>query len=345
MRKSLLFLTSSDIQHPDADFSHHLLHELFKRITDEYNVTCLAPAFFGGRDIESIDGVTYIRRGNALSFSWHALHYIQSHPLALILLSNVPLLEFMCRHSTIPSARILVNMPTCQAKSSFSDPCLVFHPSVLMTLTKQGYHQAVHLLEGVDLLSPESTWLEKEKRPTFVYVSRPSQPKELFDVCQAFIASKQEFQAVQLWIIGHCPIRFDASIPAAIQQSIHYLGDIEPVERNRHISRATALLVPSHEDNWGMIVYEAARVGTPAIVYDTPGLCDAVQYGMTGYLAKANHPGALAAEMRSCMLDETTYHMLRYAAQQFSTTKHLHDLEPTFRDWLRTNTSDVTADR
>ena len=336
MRKSLLFLTSSDIQHPNADFSDHLLHELFKRITDEYSVTCLTPAFFGGRDIESIDGVTYIRRGSALTFSWHALHYIKSHPIALILLFNVPFLEFMCRRSTIPFARFLGNMPTCQAKSTFSDPCLVFHPSVLMTLTKQGYHQVVRLPEGLDLLSTESTWLEKEKRPTFVYVSRPSQPKELFDACQAFIAVYQEFPEVQLWIIGHCPTRFDSSIPETMRAYLHYLGDMEPAARNRYISRATALLVPSREDNWGMIVYEAARVGTPAIVYETPGLCDAVQYGMTGYLAKINHPGGLAAEMRSCLLDQTTYQMLRYAAHQFSTTKHHHDLEPHFREWLRT---------
>lgn len=335
MRKSLLFLTSSDVQNPDADFSDYLLHELFKRMTDEYDVTCLTPAFFGGRDVESIGGVTYIRRGTSGSFLWHVFCQIRSRPEAFVFLANLPFLEYLFQWGTVPHARFLTRSSKYPMASP-SQTSFVFHPSVLTAESAQTDQPFVLLPEGLDLLSPESARLEKEKRPTFVYVSRPSQPKELFDACQAFIAVRQEFPKVQLWIIGHCPTRFDSSIPETMRPHLHYLGDMEPAARNRYISRATALLVPSREDNWGMIVYEAARVGTPAIVYETPGLCDAVQYGMTGYLAKINHPGGLAAEMRSCLLDQTTYQMLRYAAHQFSTTKHHHDLEPHFREWLRT---------
>ncbi|AFS69326.1 Group 1 glycosyl transferase [Exiguobacterium antarcticum B7] len=344
MSVPLLFLTPSDIRHPDADFSDFLLHELFKRVADEFSVTCLTPAFFGGRDVESLDGVTYIRRGTPLTFAFHVLQYLRHRPVSLILLKDVSFIELVLKRHFVPRVRILLTMPKPYFSWSPSDPCVVFHPSFLTALTSQGHNRLTRLPEGLDLLSPDSTWHEKEGRPTFVYVSRPSQPEELFDVCQAFIACKQEFQDVQLWIIGTCPTRFDTSVPEEMHSSIQYLGELEPATRRLHISRATALLVPSHQDNWGMAVYEAARVGTPAIVYDVPGLCDTVQYGMTGYLTKINHSGGLATEMRSCIVDDTTYQMLRYAAHQFATTKQLHDLEPAFREWLRINIRSSTVE-
>ena len=59
----------------------------------------------------------------------------------------------------------------------------------------------------------------------------------------------------------------------------------------------TALLMASVREGWGLVVTEAGACGTPAIVYDVPGLRDAVRDGETG-LVVAPDKRAMAAAMR-----------------------------------------------
>ena len=49
----------------------------------------------------------------------------------------------------------------------------------------------------------------------------------------------------------------------------------------------------SYREGWGLVVTEAAAKGTPAVVYDVPGLRDAVQDSVTGTVVEPQ-PAALA---------------------------------------------------
>jgi len=54
---------------------------------------------------------------------------------------------------------------------------------------------------------------------------------------------------------------------------------------------------------------EANACGTPAIVYDVPGLRDAVQHGRTGLLVEPN-PEAMGRELVKLFTDRGLYHRL-----------------------------------
>ncbi|MFZ0076935.1 MAG: glycosyltransferase, partial [Exiguobacterium undae] len=160
------------------------------------------------------------------------------------------------------------------------------------------------------------------------------------DAIQAFVILKQEFPTAKFWVIGKKDERYiqqqlDPLVPEEIRGDITYFGFVSAEEKLERMSRATALLFPSKREGWGLTVSEAAAVGTPTIVYDAPGLRDAVQYGMAGYMTVAQSPGALASEMRSCIQDTEQYDTIRYAAYRFAQTLHWDNTGQHFRNWLQ----------
>jgi glycosyltransferase involved in cell wall biosynthesis len=67
-------------------------------------------------------------------------------------------------------------------------------------------------------------------------------------------------------------------------------------------------------EGWGLVVAEANVLGTPAVVYDVPGLRDSTCDGETGILCKHNTPHALAWAIALLHSDQALYGRLRERA-------------------------------
>jgi glycosyltransferase involved in cell wall biosynthesis len=83
------------------------------------------------------------------------------------------------------------------------------------------------------------------------------------------------------------------------------------------MARAHALLMTSAREGWGLVVTEANACGTPAIVYDVPGLRDAVINEETGLVVSPD-PERLADGMRRLWLDRTLYRSVTNRARDWS---------------------------
>jgi glycosyltransferase involved in cell wall biosynthesis len=83
------------------------------------------------------------------------------------------------------------------------------------------------------------------------------------------------------------------------------------------LASAALFLMASVREGWGLVVTEANSVGTPAIVYDRPGLRDSTLHEQTGLLTDPS-PQALAAGIRRALMDTTLYHSLSAGAAAWS---------------------------
>jgi glycosyltransferase involved in cell wall biosynthesis len=63
-------------------------------------------------------------------------------------------------------------------------------------------------------------------------------------------------------------------------------------------SAADVAVIPSREESFGQSASEAHACGVPVVAFDTSGLRDIVQHGVTGYLARAFEPVDLAQGIR-----------------------------------------------
>ncbi|MCX8011596.1 MAG: glycosyltransferase, partial [Desulfobacterota bacterium] len=79
-----------------------------------------------------------------------------------------------------------------------------------------------------------------------------------------------------------------------LNDNVNFFGWISSKRKNLLLKKAHCLCVPSVREGWGLVVLEANCVGTPAIVYNVPGLRDAVKNRINGIITLKNTPQSLA---------------------------------------------------
>lgn len=185
-------------------------------------------------------------------------------------------------------------------------------PSVRRALA---FEQRVY--EGLDLVLPRSEWLRRffiedfgvpEDRvvavgaganfdappelperdfgsPRLLFVGKDWERKGGPEVVAAFEALRRERSDAELWIVGP-PKR--PSLPSGA----HY---VEPLRRDspadeaalRELyAKATAFVMPSRFEPWGIAVLEAMAFGLPCVVSDRCALPEMVLDGRTGHVAR-----------------------------------------------------------
>jgi len=143
-----------------------------------------------------------------------------------------------------------------------------------VTVIPVGYD---HLLNRPDV--------PKEDHPTVVFVGRLETHKRPEDALRAFSVLQRSIPDAVLWIIGTGPL--EDSLRLSGIESVQFLGKISFTEKMHRLARAHVLISTSVREGWGLVVTEAAMVGTPTIAYDVPGLKDSVA-ASNGILSKTN---------------------------------------------------------
>ena len=73
--------------------------------------------------------------------------------------------------------------------------------------------------------------------------------------------------------------------------SIHWLGMLEGTEKWGALKSANALILPSHQENFGMVVAEACSVETPVLLTNKVNLWREIESSNAGYVAEDNLEG------------------------------------------------------
>jgi glycosyltransferase involved in cell wall biosynthesis len=81
-------------------------------------------------------------------------------------------------------------------------------------------------------------------------------------------------------------------LKAAAPDGVEYLGWVCETEKRERMARAHVHLATGLREGWGLVVTEAAALGTPTIAYDMPGLRDSTR--AAGGVVVPPHPDALA---------------------------------------------------
>jgi D-inositol-3-phosphate glycosyltransferase len=85
-----------------------------------------------------------------------------------------------------------------------------------------------------------------------------------------------------------------------------------------YYSAADMVVMPSHYESFGMVALEAMACGTPVVASRVGGLAHNVQDGQTGFLVPERDAGALAAKIRTLLLDESLRQRLGSQASRWA---------------------------
>ena len=172
------------------------------------------------------------------------------------------------------------------------------------SLEAYGLRKVTIVPEGMDL-APElftSDPPDKEDTLTFAFVGRLSSNKRPQHAIEAFSIIRRRFPEAHLWVMGTGPM--EAKLRRRAPDGVEFLGRVSDTEKLERLGRVHALLVTSVREGWGLVVTEAAAVGTPSVGYTVPGLCDSIS-ASDGFLSDPD-PVALAEVVITSVSDLMT---------------------------------------
>ena len=309
-RLRILILNWRDITHPQAGgaevYTHNIANEWVK---NGHGVTLFCAAVVGRPAFEDFDGLHIIRRGTRHGVYREAKRFyrregrgnfdlvideVNTRPFgAPKWVDHVPviaLIHQVCREiwyyqTPLPVALVGRYLLEPVWLRGYRDVLTVtVSESSKDSLENYGLTRVVVVPEGHHSIEGRPN-VPRETRPTVVFVGRLSANKRPKDAIQAFGQLRKTMPTAVLWVIGTGPMEDELRMSAP--EGVQFLGKISAEEKSERLARAHVLIVTSVREGWGLVVTEAAAVGTPVVAYDVAGLSDSAR-ASSGVLSAPN---------------------------------------------------------
>ena len=126
----------------------------------------------------------------------------------------------------------------------------------------------------------------------------------------SILSSEKSHDSLHLVVFGQS----EPKSPPKLGFPVHFLGHLyDDLSLRALYSACDAMVIPSRQDNLPYTGLEAHACGTPVVAFDTCGLKDIVDHGVTGALADPFDPHSLAASLAWVIEDSSR---LRSLSQQ-----------------------------
>jgi glycosyltransferase involved in cell wall biosynthesis len=332
-------------RNPKAGGAEILTFDIARRLVaggDE--VEWFSASFPGAPAEEELDGVRLVRAGRQWTVHWHAFrHYrgglrnrfdivideVNTLPFFTPLWADIPKVmliyqlarEVWWYEAPFPLNAIGYAVEPLYLSIYRSQPVLTISKSTEQSLVKLGLKGPIEQIPvGIDQAG--TTLPEKSAEPTFLYVGRLAPSKRIPDILKAFAVFAKSVPTSRLLLIGDGRASYKRSLSRLahrldISDQVTLVGRVSSQEKYLRMAQAFALLMASVREGWGLAVTEANSCGTPAIVYDVPGLRDSVRSEETGLVVEPS-PRALAQGMLRLWHDRVEYNRLASAALEQS---------------------------
>lgn len=324
----VLVINWHDWTHPRSGGAEIHLRETFTRLVDAGHRVDLLCA--GGEDLpgeERLQGITVIRRGSRATFNWTVprvyrrvlakngydviVDDLNKIPFFSPLFADRPVVALV--HHLFGGAIFQETNPLFGGYVWFSErplpavyadsPFIAVSPSTAADLAERGVQpeRITVIPNGLPEIDVGRLLeIPKTQSPLFVYLGRLKRYKRVDLLIDAFARVVVETGDATLVVAGDGDHREALEARAAelgLGHRILFPGWVEENEKWHLLREAWALGYTSPKEGWGIVSLEAQRVGTIAIVSDTPGLRDTVVDGETGRVVPHGDVTALAEAM------------------------------------------------
>lgn len=175
------------------------------------------------------------------------------------------------------------------------------------------------IYNGVDSARLAPNPAERSPTPLFVYLGRLKKYKRVEVVIRAFARLNVPDAKLEIAGTGDYRARLERLVKSlGLNDRVRFLGFISEEAKLHLLRRAWASTLASPKEGWGISNLEAAACATPVIAANSPGICESVIDGGTGFLVPQDDPAAMTAAMRGLIESPALVSSLGAAGRRFA---------------------------
>jgi glycosyltransferase involved in cell wall biosynthesis len=351
---NILILNWRDVSHPKSGGAEHVTMEHAKGwVKAGHSVTWLTSHYDNAQHQGVLDGVNFVRRAGSLTIYLYAPLYLVRNAHAFdVIVDEAHGFPFFSPIFTRKPVVIFIH----EIAGEIWDYMFSFPKNIIGKLLEWWYFRVyVHCLFWTDAPStvkeivqrgiyvqqciaipcpiitrfvPRSS--DKDTSPVYLFVSRVVRMKGIEEVIKAFSFIWREQRDAKLWIIGGGDAPYIQELQEMLDEygvakQVTFFGVVSEEKKYRLMAKAHILLHASVKEGWGLVVLEAASVGTPAVVYNVNGLKDVVRNGKTGIVCGENSPREMAREAMLLFKNKSLYRTFQENGRIWAKSFHWFD--------------------
>lgn len=335
MSHRICVMSYRDMKHPEAGGAEVIIQEVFGRLAERgHEVTLLTGMFPGASATDRIGPIEIHRTGNVYNYNFVAPRYFNRHlaprgyDLVAEDLNKIPL--FLPRRVKPPALAIVPHLfgTTVFQQASIPIGAYVwgyerFIPSVyrntlfsvLSETTRNdligrglppGNLRVVRSGMDHDLYKPSAIPVNERPR-RIVYLGRLKKYKCIEHPILALPKVLSTVPDAEYWIVGEGDYRSELERIASrlgVADHVRFPGFLGGQDKVRLLQESRVLAYTSPKEGWGLSVIEAGACATPVVASNSPGLCESVVDGKTGFLVRHGDIEDLAVKITTLLRDD-----------------------------------------
>lgn len=350
---NILLLSWRGPGHPNSGGAEISTHEFSKSwVKAGHKVTLFTSFYSNASKREILDGVEIIRRGDQIfgvhleALKWYIFENHPEYDLVIDQFHGIPFFTplyakirklafihevakevWQFNQYPFPYNQLVATVGSKIEPNIFrlykNIPFMTISKSTKNDLTDWGIPQKniTIIYNGVN--KPEREKLNKERKVTITYLGALAKDKGIETAIDVFAYLQRNYEInFQYWIIGKASSDYLKFLKKRVEKlrlnKVKFWGYVSERKKFNLLKRSHILINPSIREGWGLVVIEAASVGTPTVAFNVPGLRDSIVNGKTGILCSENSVEDLANKIYQLLTNEKKYNRIRKNAISWS---------------------------
>jgi glycosyltransferase involved in cell wall biosynthesis len=311
-KQGILIINWQDWTNPLSGGAEVHLHEIFKRLTQDFNVFLLCTHFNNAPKTEKLDGLKIYRIGSRNTFNFYvpaAYRDITKRERIDLVIEDLNKIPFFggrfIREKRIALIHHLFGKtiytetnPVSASYVYFTEKLIPKHYKKvpLIAVSKSSKNELIKMglpadsikvvYNGVDIKSYRSC-SELKKTPTIICLARMKKYKRMDILLDSIPEVLKEIPDLKVILVGEgddLPRLKEISRKNGIEDVVEFTSFVPADEKIELLSSSWVSVNTSPKEGWGLTSIEAQACGTPSIVPNSPGLRETVKNGVSGYI-------------------------------------------------------------
>jgi glycosyltransferase involved in cell wall biosynthesis len=181
-----------------------------------------------------------------------------------------------------------------------ADRSFAFSAMVEGRLRERGYSGTIARLTGEYAGPSGEGGAEAPTEPLVIFAGRHIPEKRVLSIPPAIAAARHELPELRCLVLGDgpdSPALRELVGEMGLAEAIEVRGRVESTEVRAAIGAASCLLNPSEREGYGVVIVEAAALGTPSVVVagSENAATELIEPGVNGFVAASHEAATLAA--------------------------------------------------